>query len=324
MEVGHRALTNFLFSVQHEPGIDPDDVLLAVTTLSFDIAGLELYLPLIRGARVVIVESEVAADGTQLKERIAAATVMQATPATWQMLINAGWQGQPGLKVLCGGEALSRELANELLARGVTLWNMYGPTETTIWSTTGRIDVVGDGPITIGRPMANTQVYLLDEYQRPVPIGVAGELHIGGDGLARGYLNRPQLTAEKFIPNPFSDEPDARLYKTGDLARYLANGEIEYLGRIDHQVKIRGFRIELGEIESVLRQHASVRESVVVAREDMEGDRRLVAYVVLDRQNVGSSDASRASRSAVGKTFGTALTNKRAPVDPLQHRRLEQ
>ena len=287
VEVGHRALTNFLFSVQQEPGIGPDDILLAVTTLSFDIAGLELYLPLISGARVVIVESEVAADGIQLKQKVAdsAATVMQATPATWQMLINAGWHGQSGLKVLCGGEALSRELAKELLARGVTLWNMYGPTETTIWSTTCRIEVVGDSPIPIGRPMANTQVYLLDEHQGPVPIGVAGELHIGGDGLARGYLNRPQLTAEKFIPNPFSEDPGARLYKTGDLARYLANGEIEYLGRIDHQVKIHGFRIELGEIESVLRQHESVRESVVVAHEDMEGERRLVAYIVPHRRH---------------------------------------
>ncbi len=321
VEVGHRALTNFLFSVQREPGIGADDVLLAVTTLSFDIAGLEIYLPLISGARVAIVESEVAADGIQLQQRIAdsAATVMQATPATWQMLITAGWQGQPGLKVLCGGEALSRELANELLARGLTLWNMYGPTETTIWSTTCRIEGVGDSPITIGRPMANTRVYLLDEYQRPVPVGVAGELHIGGDGLARGYLNRPQLTAEKFIPNPFSEEPDARLYKTGDLARYLANGEIECLGRIDYQVKIRGFRIELGEIESVLRQHASVRESVVVAREDVEGERRLVAYVVPDRgrRDVAVNDASQAEQvSRWQNVWDSTYTQTAPPADP--------
>ncbi len=316
VEVGHRALTNFLFSVQQEPGIGPNDVLLAVTTLSFDIAGLELYLPLISGARVAIVESEVAADGTQLKERISSATVMQATPATWQMLINAGWQGQTGLKILCGGEALSRELANELLARGVTLWNMYGPTETTIWSTTCRIEVVGDGPITVGRPLANTQIYLLDEYHEPVPIGVAGELHIGGDGLARGYLKRPQLTAEKFIPNPFSEESDARMYKTGDLARYLANGEIEYLGRIDHQVKIRGFRIELGEIESVLRQHAQVRESVVVAREDVEGERRLVAYVVPDRarQDAGAAHVEQISRWQ--HVWDSTYKQTAAPADP--------
>jgi len=284
--VGHRALTNFLFSVQRQPGLAPDDVLLAVTTLSFDIAGLEIYLPLITGARLVIVDGEAAADGIQLRQRIAdsAATVMQATPATWQMLINVGWQGQTGLKVLCGGEALSRELANELLARGVTLWNMYGPTETTIWSTICKLEA-GENAITIGRPIANTQIYLLDEQQKPVPIGIAGELHIGGDGLARGYLDRPELTAEKFVPDLFSDDPNARLYKTGDLGRYLANGDIEYLGRIDDQVKIRGFRIEPGEIESVLRQHASVRESVVVAREDMVGERRLVAYVVPDRQH---------------------------------------
>jgi len=317
VEVGHRALTNFLFSVQQEPGLSSDDVLLAVTTLSFDIAGLELYLPLISGARVAIVESEVAADGIQLKEKISAATVMQATPATWQMLINAGWLGQPGLKVLCGGEALSRELANELLTRGVTLWNMYGPTETTIWSTTCRLEK--DSPITVGRPIANTQVYLLDEHHQPVPIGVAGELHVGGDGLARGYLNRPQLTAEKFIPNPFSEEPDARLYRTGDLARYLANGEIEYLGRIDHQVKIRGFRIELGEIESVLRQHEAVRESVVLACEDVEGDRRLVAYVIPERRqrDVAVNDASQTEQvSSWQNVWDSTYTETAAPVDP--------
>ena len=285
VEIGHRALTNFLFSVQKEPGLAPDDVLVAVTTLSFDIAGLEIYLPLMTGARLVIVNREVAADGIQLKQKIAdcGATVMQATPATWQMLIDAGWEGQRGLKVLCGGEALSRELANELLARGMTVWNMYGPTETTIWSTTCKLSP-GSGTISIGRPIANTQIYLLDEKQQPVPIGVAGELHIGGDGLARGYLKRPELTAEKFIPNHFSDERNARLYKTGDLARYLANGDIEYLGRLDNQVKIRGYRIELGEIESVLRQHESVGEAVVTAHEDESGDRRLVAYVIADRK----------------------------------------
>ncbi len=281
VQIEHRALTNFLCSVRREPGLGPADVLLSVTTLSFDIAALELYLPLIVGARLVIVSRDVSGDGDQLKARLVktGATVIQATPATWRMLIDAGWRGSRKLKVLCGGEALSGELADQLRERSGSLWNMYGPTETTIWSSVCKVES-GDLPVSIGRPLANTQVYLLDPNLNPVPIGVPGELHIGGDGLARGYLNRPELTREKFIRHPFSRNPQARLYKTGDLARYLPDGNIECLGRIDDQVKLRGFRIELGEIESVLHQHATVSESVVVAREDAPGDRRLVAYVV--------------------------------------------
>ena len=176
---------------------------------------------------------------------------MQATPATWRLLLDAGWTGSAQLKVLCGGEALPRELAQQLLARAAAVWNLYGPTETTIWSAVSKVEP-GDGPVPIGRPIANTQLYLLDRHLQPVPIGVPGELYIGGAGVARGYLNRPELTAEQFIPHPFSDEPGARLYKTGDLARYLPDGNLEFLGRLDHQVKLRGFRIELGEIEAVL------------------------------------------------------------------------
>jgi len=287
--IGHRALTNFLFSVQRQPGLVREDVLLAVTTLSFDIAGLEIYLPLITGARLVIADREDASDGIRLQQTIAdsGATVMQATPATWRMLINAGWQGQKGLKVLCGGEALSRELANELLARDVALWNMYGPTESTIWSTMCKVETGDD--ISIGRPLSNTQIYLLDEEQNLVPIGMAGELHIGGVGLARGYLNRPELTADRFVPNLFSDEADARLYKTGDLARYLGDGNIEYLGRIDNQVKLRGFRIEPGEIEEVIKKHPQVSEALVLAREDEPNDQSLIAYVVPNR-DLSNSD----------------------------------
>jgi amino acid adenylation domain-containing protein len=290
VRIEHRALTNFLCSVRREPGLSAADVLLSVTTLSFDIAALELYLPLIAGARLVIVSRETSADGNQLKKQLreSGATVVQATPATWRMLIDAGWNGSRQVKVLCGGEALSRELADQLCERSGSLWNMYGPTETTIWSTVCKIES-GDGHISIGRPLANTQVYLLDANMNPVPIGVPGELHLGGDGLARGYLNRRELTSEKFICNPFRRNPhgqgglqkgSSRLYKTGDLARYLPDGNIECLGRIDDQVKLRGFRIELGEIESALQQHGSVRQSVVLAREDTPGDRRLVAYVV--------------------------------------------
>ncbi|MEC4812177.1 MAG: amino acid adenylation domain-containing protein [Scytonema sp. PMC 1069.18] len=284
VQIQHGAVVNFLTSMQQQPGLTEADVLLAVTTISFDIAALELYLPLITGARVVVVTKEVASDGRLLSDFITttSTTVMQATPATWRMLLAAGWKGVPGLKILCGGEALTTDLAQQLSATGAVVWNMYGPTETTIWSTVFEAVIAQSSQtaIPIGRPIANTQVYLLDQHLQPVPIGVFGELHIGGDGLARGYLNRPELTNEKFIPNPFSRE-EARLYKTGDLARYLPDGNLEYIGRIDHQVKIRGFRIELGEIETVLRQHSSILQAVAIAREDNRGDKRLVAYVVV-------------------------------------------
>ena len=281
VQVVQRAVVNFLASMQVEPGLTAEDTLVAVTTLSFDIAGLELFLPLTVGARVVIAGGTVVADGPQLMALMDCSnvTVMQATPATWRLLIQAGWRGDRGLRILCGGEALPRELADQLLARCGELWNMYGPTETTIWSTVYQVQS-GEGAISIGRPIANTQIYILDSHLQPVPIGVVGELYIGGDGLARGYFKRPELTAEKFICDPFRETPDARLYKTGDLARYHAAGTIEFLGRIDHQVKIRGFRIELGEIEAVLAQHAQVRQAVVVAREDTPGDKRLVAYLI--------------------------------------------
>ncbi|MFH1999041.1 MAG: amino acid adenylation domain-containing protein, partial [Planctomycetota bacterium] len=253
VQIQHRALVNFLCSMAKQPGLTDQDRLLAVTTLSFDIAGLELLLPLLEGGTVILVDREIVGDGPRLLEKIASsgATVMQATPATWRMLIESGWNGSAGLKVLCGGEALSGELADALLERCGELWNMYGPTETTVWSTVGRVEP-GQALIDIGRPIANTEIYLLDPNLCPVPIGVPGELHIGGDGLAKGYLNRPELTEEKFIPHPFSPDRDARIYKTGDLARYRPDGRIECLGRIDNQVKIRGFRIELGEIETAL------------------------------------------------------------------------
>ena len=279
VQISHRALVNFLTSMRLQPGLASHDTLLAVTTLSFDIAGLELYLPLCVGARLVVASREVASDGVRLSERLSDATVMQATPATWRLLLEAGWQGSERLKILCGGEALSRELANQLLERSAVLWNLYGPTETTIWSAAHKVEF-NSGPVPIGRPIANTQFYLLDRHLQPVPIGVPGELYIGGAGLAQGYLHRPELTAERFIVNPFSAEAGARLYKTGDLARYLPSGEIEYLGRLDHQVKIRGFRIELGEVEAVLAGHKSVAENVVVTREDVPGEKRLVAYVI--------------------------------------------
>jgi amino acid adenylation domain-containing protein len=281
VQIQHRAVVNFLNSMHEQLALTNQDVLLSVTTLSFDIAVLELFLPLSVGACITLVSRQVAADGVQLLARLTSsgATVMQATPVTWRLLLEARWQGSQPLKILCGGEALPRELAHQLLRWGVPLWNLYGPTETTVWATAYKVEPEGSS-VPIGRPIANTQIYLLDAHLQPVPIGVPGELHIGGIGLARGYLNRPEMTAEKFIPNPFSDEPGTRLYKTGDLARYLPDGNIEFLGRIDHQVKVRGFRIELGEIETVLGRHPTVRETVVMARKDVLGDNRLVAYVV--------------------------------------------
>ncbi|PZR91140.1 MAG: hypothetical protein DLM67_16785 [Candidatus Nephthysia bennettiae] len=280
VEIEHRALVNFLTSMAGEPGLGAEDVLVAVTTLSFDIAGLELYLPLLRGGKVVVASREVAADGRRLGELLASsgATVLQATPASWRLLLESGWAGSESLTALCGGEALSGELAEQLLARCGRLYNLYGPTETTIWSTLARVEA--GKPLGIGRPLQNTQVYVLDGRLEPVPVGVAGELYIGGAGLARGYHGRPELTAERFVPSPFGE--GERLYRTGDAARWRPEGELEYLGRLDQQVKVRGFRIEPGEIEALLERRPEVARAVVVARELSPGDRRLVAYLVAE------------------------------------------
>ena len=286
VQISHQALTNFLLSMAHEPGIADRDVLLAVTTLSFDIAALEMFLPLVVGARLVVASREVAVDGLRLQTAIneCGATVMQATPATWRMLVTTGWQGRPDLKILCGGEALACELAQELLERGASLWNLYGPTETTIWSAVCRLTADQDhrhGTLEpVGRPINNTQIYVLDPRMQPVPSGVRGELYIGGEGLARGYLNRPDLTAEKFVPDPFSSVPGARLYRTGDVVCHRGQGVIEFLGRCDDQVKIRGYRIELSEIEAVLTSHHAIGQAAVIAQRDDTGDDYLVAYYV--------------------------------------------
>ena len=292
--VRQRGAVNFLASMAREPGLGVDDVLLAVTTIAFDIAVLELFLPLSCGGRIELVDRETAADGLRLMERIAGsgATVMQATPATWRLLLAAGWEGSPGLRALCGGEALPPDLARELLARTRELWNVYGPTETTVWSTVHRVsaaDACGARPMPLGAAIANTEIHLLDRFGRglePVPPGAPGELHIGGEGLARGYLGRPDLTAERFVPDPLAARPGARLYRTGDLVRRrpldgARGGVLEFLGRADHQVKIRGFRIELGEIEAILSAHPAVRECAVVVREDVPGSKRLVACLAL-------------------------------------------
>lgn len=281
VQIEQRALINFLLSMEIKTGICEKDALLAVTTLSFDIAGLEMYLPLICGAKVVIAKRDEVTDGSALIEIINQQdiTIMQATPATWRLLVEAGWKGNQTLTVLCGGEALPRDLANQLLDRCSTLLNVYGPTETTIWSTLDCINSKA-GEIFIGKPIANTQVYVVDRAMKPVPVGIPGELLIGGDGLARGYLNLPELTREKFIPDTFSENKGARLYRTGDLVRFTRDGNMEFVGRIDNQVKIRGFRIELGEIETLLKLNPSIKDCVVVAKEVVAGEKTLVAYII--------------------------------------------
>ncbi|GIF69934.1 hypothetical protein Ais01nite_79690 [Asanoa ishikariensis] len=275
VQIGHRALTNFLWSMVREPGLTADDRMLAVTTVCFDIAVLELFGPLLVGGAVHLADADTARDGHALcalieRER---PTVLQATPVTWKMLIAAGWRGTPGLRAWCGGEALTRDLADGLLTRAAEVWNLYGPTETTVWSTVSQ--VVAGAPVTLGQPVANTRLYVLDDQLRPLPVGVPGELGIGGDGVADGYLGRPVLTADRFRDDPFAA---GRLYRTGDLVRRNADGQLEFLGRTDHQVKIRGFRIELGEIEAVLGAAAEVGSAVVVARRDGD-EATLAAYV---------------------------------------------
>jgi len=298
--ISHRALSNFLRSAQDRPGITSDDTLVAVTSLSFDIAALELYLPLITGARVVIASSAEARDGNALAALLTRhrATMFQSTPSTWRMLLETAWDARStsaSFKGLCGGEALPEELATRLCQRGVALWNMYGPTETTIWSAAAPLS---EGTLpALGAPFAETTLRVVDRNLRPVPIGVAGELYIGGRGLARGYLNRPGVTAARFVPDPF-DENGARLYRTGDLARWTQDGQLTYLGRIDHQVKIRGFRIELGEIEAQLAAQAGVREAIVSAQESVQGT-RLIAYVTAHAGQVLDAQALRTALATV-------------------------
>ncbi|HEU5199227.1 MAG TPA: amino acid adenylation domain-containing protein [Ktedonobacterales bacterium] len=290
VQISHAALLNFLSSMRQRPGLSRQDILLAVTSLSFDIAGLELYLPLLAGACLEVASRQATQDGALLADYLArcGATVLQATPATWRMLLAADWQPAPQMRILCGGEALPATLAASLQANDAQVWNLYGPTETTIWSSVQRV-VEGhkaDGPVPLGQPITQTQFYVLDPYGHLAPLGVPGELYIGGIGLARGYLRRPDLTAGRFLPDPFSEVPGARMYRTGDRVRWRAEGTLEYLGRSDFQVKLRGYRIELGEIESVLEQQPGVAQAVVVLRTDISTDQRLVAYIVPEPDRV--------------------------------------
>jgi amino acid adenylation domain-containing protein len=282
VQISHGALTNFLCAMRGTPGFAAQDTIVAVTTICFDIAALELFLPLTVGATAVIASEEETRDGRLLLSllRQARARVLQATPATWELLIEAGWRGDPQLRMLCGGEALPRHLADRLLERSPELWNMYGPTETTIWSSARRI-ARGNGPILIGPPIANTQFYVVDRNGALVPQGAIGELMIGGDGVAVGYWDMSALTSERFPADGFRDAPGTKLYRTGDLVRMRQDGEFQYIGRTDQQVKLRGFRIELGEIEAVLLRHDAVRRAVATTGEGVSGETAIFAYIEL-------------------------------------------
>ncbi len=285
VQVPQGSVVNFLYSMREQPGIEADDRVLAITTLSFDISVLELFLPLTVGAQVVIADQASVVDGKRMSQLLDRheITVLQATPSTWRMLLSEGWTGRGKIKALCGGEAFPRDLAKRMLDNCRQVWNMYGPTETTVWSTACQI-TDPDAPIFIGRPIANTQLYVLDANMQQVPIGAVGELYIGGAGVTCGYLNRPDLTGSKFVDNPFfnpfKDYVNHRLYQTGDLVRYRADGNIQYLQRNDKQIKLRGHRIELGEIEFRISQLDDIKQVVVVVREDQPNDPRLVAYFV--------------------------------------------
>ena len=286
--ITHAALANLLSHMREALAIAPEDRWLAVTPITFDIAALELFLPLIVGAQVWLAPAGENGDGTALTRRLteSRATVMQATPLTWRLLIDAGWAGPRGFKALTGGEALPSALAAQLAARVGAAWNLYGPTETTIWSSAWIVDDQQPA-VSLGQPIANTSLYILDEQLRPQPPGTPGELYIGGIGVARGYLSRTALTAERFVADPFARQPGKRMYRTGDWVRWV-NGRAEFLGRTDHQIKVRGARVECGEIEHSLREHRSVRDVAVVPRGESATDVRLVAFLVRDRDDTVS------------------------------------
>jgi amino acid adenylation domain-containing protein len=318
VEIRHSSVVNLLASMRERPGLTEDDVVVNVTTPAFDLSVPDLYLPLVCGAKLVIASRETAQDPARLAGLLedTGATLMQATPTTWRMLVEAGWEGRRELKIVCGGEALPRSLANELVGRGASLWHMYGPTETTVWSSVLPLQR-GDGPPPIGTPIANTRFYVVDRHLQPVPIGIGGELLIGGSGLARGYRGRDELTAEKFLPDPFSSQPGARVYRTGDRMRLHPDGTLEFVGRIDHQVKLHGYRIELGEIEAALDAHPGVRQSVAIVHDDDAGGKRLVAYVVTENESDAAPDLLRRHLSASVPVYMLPSTFIRLDALPL-------
>lgn len=285
VEIRHYSVVNFLQSMQVDLSLKHGETVLALTTVTFDISVLEIFLPLISGGCIELLTRSTVVDAVLLRAAIerSEASLIQATPMTWRMLLETGWKGNSSARLLCGGEALASDLATELLQRGGSLWNMFGPTETTVWSTMQRIDKQFQS-ITVGRPIANTNVYILDSELQPVPTGVAGELYLGGHGVARGYRGRPDLTEERFIPSPFV-QGDV-IYKTGDLARFDSDGLIEHMGRLDHQIKLRGYRIELGEIEAVICEHSAISAAAVVLSGQAAEEQQLVAYVVASSEGI--------------------------------------
>lgn len=308
VRVTHRGVVNLLLSMALRPGLSKDDSLLAVTTVSFDIAALELFGPLAAGGRVVIASSEETRDGRALARRLerSRASVMQATPTTWRLLLDSGWKPARKLRILCGGEALPRELAERLLGTGADVYNLYGPTECTIWSTIHAV-AHGEGPVPIGRPIANTEAHVVDASLQPVPVGIPGELLLGGQGVARGYLGRDELTAERFVPDPFRPGSEARLYRTGDLVRRRPDGRLVFLGRLDDQVKLRGHRIELGEIEAALAALPEVRTSAAALDAATPGNERLIAFLV-------PTGAARPDDEALRRSLGLRLPAYMVPA----------
>jgi amino acid adenylation domain-containing protein len=282
VQLEHRNVANFIGYVQRTFQLGGKDAYLGVASMSFDASVLDFYLPLSVGAKFVIVDADTTRDPQALAKTMAGSgvTVMHATPSTWRGLVEAGWKGSPTFKLLSGGEALTWDLAQQLVPRCGPLWNLYGPTETAVYSAVHKVHA-SDGNVLVGRPIDNTQIYILDSLQQPTPIGVPGEICIGGAGVARGYLNRPELTTERFVADPFAGN-SARMYRTGDLGRFRPDGVIQCLGRLDHQVKLRGFRIELGEIENVIMQFRGVRQAVADVKSSHSGDKRLVGYLVLE------------------------------------------
>ena len=291
VRITHGALLNLICSMWREPGIQETDRTLAVAPISFDIATMDMFLPLCSGGQLVLASRQDAVDPNQLARLINKheITLLQATPATWRMLVASGWKGSRKLKMISGGEALPRELANSLVRLGDELWNCYGPTETTIYSAVVRI-FAGSGFVPVGPPMPNTSFYVMDQAGHPLPPGVPGELYIGGIGVSPGYVARPELTEQRFVPDAFGDQPGKTIFRTGDLVRLAPGNVLEFFGRLDHQVKLRGFRIELGEIESTLRSHPSLSDAVVILREDVPGEPRLVAYVIPNRKEVDAAE----------------------------------
>lgn len=298
VEIGHQSLLNFLTSIQEKPGVNSNDLLFSVTTYSFDISILEFFTPLISGAALYIANQKVLSDVHLIMERLEAIqpTIIQATPSFYQMLFNAEWQGDKKLKVLCGGDLLSEALAEKLIDHSSELWNMYGPTETTIWSSIKKIEYPKDAS-NIGKPIHNTQFYILDQYLSPKPVGTIGAIYIAGEGLAKGYYKNEVLTNQKFIVNPF--DATSLLYETGDVGKWNEKGEIEFLGRNDNQVKIRGYRIELGDIESQLNQIPGVRDSVVIAKKGEQQDAFLVAYILKSEEETDSNTINTALKMSL-------------------------